>query len=151
MRSGLRFLLGVTTAVALGAGLTAAVPGAASASSSGSAAYARDTWSWGPTASSDHKGWATGKVRTTGSGLRISGELYDAGGACTCSWVKIKWLTDRGKYRTATFKNCSQSTPRSFSVNAGYMLSSEAKVCRGTSTRITGKCSIWEGVWSQGG
>ncbi|WP_157529846.1 hypothetical protein [Microtetraspora niveoalba] len=153
MRSGLRTLMGLTIAVTLGGGLVAAAPLAASASASGSAsrAYAAETWNWGPTASSDYKGWATGKVRTAGSGLRISGELYDAGGARTCSWVKIKWLTDRGKYRTATFKNCSQSTPRAFSVNAGYMLTAQAKVCRGTSTKITGRCSAWEGVWSQGG
>ncbi|MEV0970297.1 hypothetical protein [Microtetraspora glauca] len=148
MRSGLRVLLGLTTTVTLGGGIV--VP-AFTASASASSTYAAETWHWGPTASTDYKGWATGKIRSTSSGLRVSGDLYDAGGARTCSWVKIKWLTDHGRYRTATFKNCSQSTPRAFSVNTGYMLSAEAKVCRGTSTRITGKCSGWEGVWSQGG
>ncbi|WP_214409540.1 hypothetical protein [Sphaerisporangium fuscum] len=143
MRNASRVLLGLATAAVLGLGL----PAAASAST----AKAADKWSWGPTASSDTKGWAGGEIRTTRSGLRISGDLYDAGGARTCSWLKIKWLTDKGKYRTATFKNCDQVTPRSFHVNAGYMISSEAKVCRGTSTRITGKCSHWEGVWAQGG
>ncbi|MEZ0074352.1 hypothetical protein [Planotetraspora sp. GP83] len=60
-------------------------------------------------------------------------------------------LTDQGKYRTATFKNCSQSTPRAFRVNAGYMLFAKVKVCRGTAVKVTGRCSGWEGVWSQGG
>ncbi|WP_189161925.1 hypothetical protein, partial [Sphaerisporangium melleum] len=92
-----------------------------------------------------------GEIRTTASGLRISGRLYDGGGVRTCSWLKIKWLNEQGKYRTATFRNCSQSAPRAFSVNAGHMLSSEAKVCRGTAKRVTGKCSHWEGVWAQGG
>ncbi|MEU9884824.1 hypothetical protein [Sphaerisporangium sp. NPDC051011] len=158
MRSGLRVLLGLTTAAALG---LAALPAAASAASTastgatGSAGAAViapfETWYWGPTRSTDSKGWASGKITSSDSGLRITGNLYDGGGARTCSWLKIKWLSDRGKWHTATFKNCSQSTPRSFRVNAGYMVTSSSKVCRGTSTRITGKCSQWEGVWSQGG
>ncbi|MEV7964740.1 hypothetical protein AB0O34_02005 [Sphaerisporangium sp. NPDC088356] len=150
MHSGLRVLLGLTAAAALGLGLPAAVSASADASTT-SRASAAESWSWGPTASSDFKGWAGGKIRTTSSGLRITGDLYDAGGARTCSWLKIKWLTDKGKYRTATFKNCSGSRTLSFRVNAGYMLSSTAKVCRGTSKKVTGKCSQWEGVWSQGG
>ncbi|RCG32244.1 hypothetical protein DQ384_07015 [Sphaerisporangium album] len=161
MRSGLRVLLGLTAAATLGLALPAAAASAASTASTGSTGSsgsavpagtaAVETWSWGPTASTDFKGWAGGKIRTTGSGLRITGDLYDAGGARTCSWLKIKWLSDRGKWHTATFKNCSQSRTRAFRVNAGHMLTSSAKVCRGTSTRIAGKCSQWEGVWSQGG
>jgi hypothetical protein len=149
MRSGLRVLLGLTTAAALGLGLPATA--SASTASATTRASAAESWSWGPIASTDAKGWAGGKIRATSAGLRITGDLYDAGGASTCSWLKIKWLTDQGKYRTATFKNCSQSRTRSFHVNAGHMLSSTAKVCRGTSTRITGKCSTWDGVWAQGG
>lgn len=155
MRGALRPLLGLTIAAALGLGLPAATASAAVTASGTSAATAgvatAETWHWGPTASTDTKGWARGVIRSTGSGLRISGDLYDAGGARTCSWLKIKWLTDRGRYRVATFKNCSRSSPLSFRVNAGYMLSSQAKVCRGTSVRITGRCSGWDGVWSQGG
>ncbi|GII61947.1 hypothetical protein Skr01_20320 [Sphaerisporangium krabiense] len=158
MRSGLRVLLGLTTAAALGLGLPAAASASASVpasvSTSGAAAgtaTAAERWEWGPTASTDFKGWASGEIRTTRSGLRISGDVYDGGGARTCTWLKIKWLTDRGKWRTATYKNCSQSRTRSFRINAGYMLTSSAKVCRGTSARVTGKCSHWEGVWSQGG
>ncbi|GII87368.1 hypothetical protein Ssi03_53580 [Sphaerisporangium siamense] len=162
MRSGLRVLLGLTTAAALGLGLPAAASASVSAPVSGSVSgsvsasgaavsSAAERWEWGPTASTDFKGWASGEIRTTRSGLRISGDVYDAGGARTCTWLKIKWLTDRGKWRTATYKNCSQSRTRSFRINAGYMLTSSAKVCRGTSTRVTGKCSHWEGVWSQGG
>ncbi len=155
MRGAVRLLLGLTTAATLGIGLPATAASAAATTSGASAASAggaaAETWHWGPTASTDAKGWAGGVIKSTGSGLRISGDLYDAGGAHTCSWLKIKWLTDRGKYRVATFRNCSQSSTLAFRVNAGYMLSSQAKVCRGTSTRITGKCSSWEGVWSQGG
>ncbi|WP_030506114.1 hypothetical protein [Microbispora rosea] len=159
MRSAARVLLPLAAAglsAALAAGLAAA-PAAASVSSASpvasvvSAASVAETWRWGPTASSDTKGWANGYVRSGSSGLRIVGDLYDAGGARTCSWVKIKWLTDRGKYRTATHRNCSQSTPRTFTVNAGYMLLAKAMVCRGGTTRITGKCSPWERVWTQGG
>ncbi|MEV1199622.1 hypothetical protein [Microbispora rosea] len=168
MRSAARVLLPLAAAglsAALAAGLAAA-PAAASVSSASpvvsvasvasvvspaSVASAAETWRWGPTASSDTKGWANGYVRSGSSGLRIVGDLYDAGGARTCSWVKIKWLTDRGKYRTAAYRNCSQSTPRTFTVNAGYMLLAKAMVCRGGTTRITGKCSRWERVWTQGG
>ncbi|KAB8181206.1 hypothetical protein [Microbispora catharanthi] len=159
MRSAARLLLPLATAglsAALAAGLVAApavasASSAASPASAASAASAAETWEWGPTASSDTKGWANGYVRSGSSGLRIVGDLYDAGGARTCSWVKIKWLTDRGKYRTATYRNCSQSTPRTFTVKAGYMLLAKAMVCRGSATRITGKCSRWERVWTQGG
>ncbi|MEV7006198.1 hypothetical protein [Streptosporangium sp. NPDC051022] len=155
MRGAFRLLLGLTTAATLGLGVqgvaTASAAVTASGASATTAAGAAETWHWGPTASTDTKGWAGGVIRTTRSGLRISGDLYDASGARTCSWLKIKWLTDRGKYRVATFRNCSQSSTLAFRVNAGYMLSAEAKVCRGTATRITGRCSDWEGVWSQGG
>ncbi|WP_433240783.1 hypothetical protein ACQPYK_35095 [Streptosporangium sp. CA-135522] len=153
MRGALRFSLGLTTAIVVAVGLpstaTASTATATSAATAGTAAT--ETWHWGPTASSDTKGWAGGTVRTGGSGLRIQGDLYDGGGSRTCSWLKVKWLTDHGRYRTATFKNCSQSRTLAFRVNAGHMLSAQAKVCRGTSARITGKCSQWEGVWSQGG
>ncbi|MEV4294617.1 hypothetical protein [Microbispora rosea] len=153
MRSAARVLLPLAAAglsAALAAGLVAA-PAAASVASVTSPASVAESWKWGPTASSDTKGWANGYVRSGASGLRIVGDLYDAGGSRTCSWVKIKWLTDRGKYRTATYRNCSQSTPRTFAVNAGYMLLAKAMVCRGGTTRITGKCSRWERVWTQGG
>ncbi|MEU9834528.1 hypothetical protein AB0D67_23615 [Streptosporangium sp. NPDC048047] len=146
-----RLLLGLTTAAALGLGLPATAASATTASAAASVARAAETWSWGPTASSDRRGWAGGVVRSSGTGLRIHGDLYDAAGARTCSWLKIKWLSDHGRWHTKTFRNCSQSRVLSFRVNAGYMLTSSAKVCRGTSTRITGRCSGWEGVWSQGG
>ncbi|MGW4641436.1 hypothetical protein ACWEN6_23150 [Sphaerisporangium sp. NPDC004334] len=166
MRSGLHVLLGLTAAATLGLGLCAAPASAtgqriASAQATSAEAGVQGTaearsaaaekWSWGPTTSTDAKGWAKGEIRTTRSGLRITGNLYDAGGARTCSWLKIKWLTGQGGYRTATVKNCSRSAPRAFRVDAGHMLSSLAKVCRGTATRVTGKCSHWEGVWAQGG
>ncbi|WP_371784369.1 hypothetical protein [Streptosporangium subroseum] len=155
MRVDLRFLLGLTAA-ALGLGLAATATASAAVTTSGvsattAAAPVAETWHWGPITSSDRKGRAGGIIRSTGSGLRISGNLYDGAGAHTCSWLKIKWLTDKGKYRTATFKNCSRSKALPFQVNAGYMLSSQARVCRGTSAKITGKCSGWDGVWSQGG
>ncbi|MFB9705459.1 hypothetical protein ACWDTT_05030 [Streptosporangium sandarakinum] len=147
-----RLLLGLTTAAALGLGLPATAASASAATASTvSAARAAETWEWGPTASSDRRGWAGGVVRSSGTGLRIHGDLYDAAGARTCSWLKIKWLSDRGRWHTKTFRNCSQSRILPFRVNAGYMLTASAKVCRGTSTRITGRCSGWEGVWSQGG
>ncbi|GGO04937.1 hypothetical protein GCM10010116_09880 [Microbispora rosea subsp. aerata] len=155
MRSAARLPLplaaaGLSAALAMG---LVAVPAAASASSAplSASSPAAQTWRWGPTASSDNKGWASGYVRSGASGLRIVGDLYDAGGAGTCSWVKVTWLTDRGKHRTATFRNCSQSTPRTFTVKAGYMLLAKARVCRGSATRITGRCSRWERVWTQGG
>ncbi|MFC7385501.1 hypothetical protein [Sphaerisporangium rhizosphaerae] len=176
MRSGLHVLLGLTAGATLGLGLCAAPASAAGqgiASARATSAQATsaqatsaeagvqgtaegrsaaaEKWSWGPTTSTDAKGWAKGEIRTTKSGLRITGNLYDAGGARTCSWLKIKWLTGQGGYRTATVKNCSRSAPRAFRVDAGHMLSSLAKVCRGTATRVTGKCSHWEGVWAQGG
>ncbi|MDP9866583.1 MULTISPECIES: hypothetical protein [Streptosporangium] len=155
MRGALRFSLGLTTAAVVALGLPSAATASTAVTTPGVSAAAgvsaAGTRHWGPTASSDTKGWAGGAVRSTGSGLRISGDLYDGGGARTCSWLKIKWLTDRGRHRTATFKNCSQSRTLAFRVNAGYMLSAQAKVCRGTSTRVTGRCSGWEGVWSQGG
>ncbi|WP_182875354.1 hypothetical protein [Microbispora sp. H10670] len=157
MRSAARLLLPLAAtglSAALSVGLAAAPASAATsatAASTASAVSAAETWKWGPTASSDYKGWASGSVRSTSSGLRVAGDLYDAGGARTCSWVTIKWLTDHGRYRTATFRNCSQSTPRAFRVNAGYMLLAKARVCRGTATRVTGRCSRWERVWTQGG
>lgn len=144
MRRAPRLLLPLAAA-----GLSAALCGGLLAAPA--SASAAETWKWGPVASSDYKGWATGYVRSGSSGLRIVGDLYDGGGAKTCSWVRIKWLTDHGKYRTATYRNCSPSTPRTFTVNAGYMLEAKAMVCRGSATRLTVKCSRWKKVWTQGG
>lgn len=160
MRSAPRLLLTAALSTVLGAGLVATYPSAASAAStastasatsSASAASAASVWRWGPFASSDARGWAIGNVRSGRSGMRISGDLYDRSGARTCTWIKVKWLTDRGRYRTAKFRNCSHSKPRAFRVNTGYILLANAQVCRGTSKRITGKCSRWRQVWAQGG
>ncbi|WP_433418511.1 hypothetical protein ACQP1V_02750 [Microtetraspora malaysiensis] len=97
-------------------------------------------------------------VQVSGSGAltaeRTAGQqrlAYDARGTRECSWLKLRGLSDRLKYRTVTYRNCSSSRPRAFSVNFGYALKAQAKVWRGSSTRITGKCSPWASVWRQGG
>ncbi|GAA0417796.1 hypothetical protein Acor_20300 [Acrocarpospora corrugata] len=116
-----------------------------------SPANAADTWHWGPVSSSDGKAKATsGKIATRPGGLRITGKLYDGSSSGACSWIRFKYLTDQGKTVYKSYKNCSAGY-RKFTMNTGYVLSVEARVCRGTSVKITSKCSAYEGVWAQGG
>jgi hypothetical protein len=116
-----------------------------------SPANASDTWHWGPTYSSDGKAKVTsGKIVTRPGGLRVTGRLYDGSGSGACSWVRFRYLTDKGKKVYKSYKNCSAGY-RKITMNTGYVLSIEAKVCRGTAVKITGKCSAYEGVWAQGG
>ncbi|MFF4776014.1 hypothetical protein ACFY05_24470 [Microtetraspora fusca] len=146
MRGRICVVLGLAAVAGLGVG----VPSASASAVPPTAASAAAAQGWSAR-SSDGKGWASGNSSFSESaGLRVTGSLYDARGTRACSWVKVRSLSDKLKYRTVTFRNCS-STPRAFSVRAGYVLKTEAKVCRGTSTRITGKCSGWRLVWRQGG
>ncbi|MEU6407336.1 hypothetical protein [Microbispora sp. NPDC046933] len=148
MRSGTRLVLGLAVLVGLGAALPSAASASAVPTTAVSTAVAQ---TWGSYGSSDWKAWAWGRSSLSSSGLRVTGYLYDSPRTRACSWVKVRSLSDRLTYRTVTFKNCSSSAPRTFRVNAGYALKSEAKLCRGTSTRITGKCSGWRLIWRQGG
>ncbi|MFI6323975.1 hypothetical protein ACIBG8_41075 [Nonomuraea sp. NPDC050556] len=110
-----------------------------------------ETWSWGSVYSADRAGKAKGKVVLDRPGFVVSGKLYDFPGKAGCSWLKFRWVKDGGGHGKKTYRNCSGTKPLAFSFDPGRMLSIEAMVCRGTSVKITGKCSIWEGVWAQGG
>lgn len=110
-----------------------------------------ETWSWGSIYSADRAGKAKGKVVLDRPGFVVSGKLYDFPGRSGCSWLTFRWTKESGGQGKKTFHTCSGTKPKTFSFPTGYMLSIEGKVCRGTSKKITGKCSIWEGVWSQGG
>ncbi|WP_067136235.1 hypothetical protein [Microtetraspora malaysiensis] len=144
-------VLGLAVVIGVGTALPSAASATVAPASATSVASASSPQPWGPYRSSGRKAWAAGKASFTGSGLRVYGYLYDARGTRECSWLKLRGLSDRLKYRTVTYRNCSSSRPRAFSVNFGYALKAQAKVCRGTSTRITGKCSPWASVWRQGG
>ncbi|NUO97812.1 MAG: hypothetical protein HOV96_01835 [Nonomuraea sp.] len=125
------------------ASVSIAVPAAASANP--------ETWSWGSIYSADRAGKAKGKVLLDRPGFVVSGKLYDFPGRTGCSWLQFRWVKDGGGKGHKTYRNCSGTKPLAFSLKTGYMLSIEGKVCRGTARKITGKCSVWEGVWSQGG
>ncbi|NUS03051.1 MAG: hypothetical protein HOV97_10845 [Nonomuraea sp.] len=125
------------------ASVSIAVPAAASTNP--------ETWSWGSIYSADRAGKAKGKVLLDRPGFVVSGSLYDFPGRSGCSWLQFRWVKDDGGKGRKTYRNCSGTKPLTFSLKTGYMLSIEGKVCRGTSRKITGKCSVWEGVWSQGG
>ncbi|MFI6536313.1 hypothetical protein ACIBHY_27960 [Nonomuraea sp. NPDC050547] len=110
-----------------------------------------ETWSWGSIYSADRAGKAKGKVVLDRPGFTVSGKLYDFPGKKGCSWLKFRWTKESGGQGKKTYRNCSGTKPLAFSLSTGYMLSIEGKVCRGTATKITGKCSGWDGVWAQGG
>lgn len=143
-------LLGLTAVAVLGLAAPLAVPASAAAAtvSAGTAATA-GTWRWGPVKATDRQGWAQGTIVATGSGLRIKGVLYDAGGKA-CSWLGFRYLSDKGKWKERAYRYC-KTGGGSFSFHAGHFLIAKAKVCRGTVTRATGKCSSWKTIWSQGG
>ncbi|GAA3565002.1 hypothetical protein GCM10022419_052090 [Nonomuraea rosea] len=124
-----------------------AVPAAASTG----AAANPEIWSWGSIYSADRAGKAKGRVVLDRPGFVVSGKLYDFPGRKGCSWLAFRWVKASGGKGYKTYHSCSGTKPLSFALKTGYMLSIEGKVCRGTAGKVTGKCSGWEGVWSQGG
>ncbi|GIH24867.1 hypothetical protein Aph01nite_31770 [Acrocarpospora phusangensis] len=129
----------------------AGVAAAALAGVLASPANAADTWHWGPAYSADGKAKVTsGKIVTRPGGLRVTGRLHDGSSSGACSWVRFRYLTDQGKTMHKSYKTCTAGY-RKITLNTGHVLSIEAKVCRGTAAKITGKCSAYEGVWAQGG
>ncbi len=105
-------------------------------------------WHWGPVSATNAAGRAHGLVTLDGSVFTVSGRLTDTGKGC--SWLAFRWTTDVGAHRSKTIKNCSNRALK-FAFKPGTMLSMEGRVCRGTSTKPTGRCSGWDGVWAQGG
>ncbi|MEU1387384.1 MULTISPECIES: hypothetical protein [unclassified Nonomuraea] len=138
----------IVRALAVGAAMliasaSIAVPAGASANP--------EIWSWGSIYSADRAGKAKGKVLLDRPGFVVSGRLYDFPGRTGCSWLQLRWVKDGGGAGHKTYRNCSGTKPLEFSLETGYMLSIEGRVCRGTARKITGNCSVWEGVWAQGG
>ncbi|MEV1241607.1 hypothetical protein ACIBO2_15205 [Nonomuraea sp. NPDC050022] len=123
----------------------------ASIAAPAAAAANPEIWNWGSIYSSDKAGKAKGKVVLDRPGFVVNGKLYDFPGRSGCSWLKFRWVKDDGGRGAKTFRNCSGTKPLQFSFPTGYMLSIEGRVCRGTAVKVTGKCSGWDGVWSQGG
>jgi hypothetical protein len=119
------------------------------------AAYAQspgDTWNWGTIFSTDHRAKASGKVKEIEGGqIDLTGKFYDVPGHAGCSWIRFR-LTDitTSHHVYRTFHNCSNA-PKKLSLHGLEGFSVEAKVCRGTSHKITGRCSAYEGVWAPGG
>lgn len=110
-----------------------------------------DTWHWGPVAATDGKAKInSGKIVTRSGGLRVTGRLYDNSSSGPCSWVRFRYLKADGKTVVKSYKNCVGGY-RKIVLDTPTVLSIEAKVCRGNSVKITGKCSAYEGVWAQGG
>lgn len=134
-------LLGLTAVAVLGLAAPLAVPAPAAASAG--------TWRWGPVKTTDRQGWAQGTIVATGSGLRIKGVLYDTGGRA-CSWLGFRYLSAKGKWKERAYRYC-KTGGGAFAFTGGHFLIAKAKVCRGTVTRATGKCSSWKTIWSQGG
>lgn len=129
----------LVTGAVLAALLVAASPAAA------------DTWHWGPVKSADGKGRVTnGKIVSTATGLKITARLHDATAGGSCSWVRFRYLTDNGKTVYKSYKTCKAGWS-AVTLKTGHVLSVEARVCRGTATAVTGRCSAYEGVWAQGG
>ncbi|WP_219465934.1 hypothetical protein [Nonomuraea rhizosphaerae] len=123
----------------------------ASLAAPAAAAANPEIWKWGSIYSTDRAGKAKGKVVLDRPGFVVSGKLYDLPGRSGCSWLRFRWVKEDGRRGAKTYHNCSGTKPRSFALSTGYMLSIEGMVCRGTSSKITGKCSGWDGVWAQGG
>ncbi|MER5622106.1 hypothetical protein ABT061_13795 [Streptosporangium sp. NPDC002544] len=141
MRTGLRVLLGLTTAAALALGGSA--PALASTA-------APTVWKWGPLHSTDGLAAAWGKVAVGQSGLVVYGTLEDTRGS-GCAWAQIRYLSARnGRWHTASYYNCVPG-PGTFRKNVGGVLQIKARTCRGTSARPTGRCSRWKTVYTQGG
>jgi hypothetical protein len=138
-------------AVALIASASFAAPASASTPASVTASANPETWSWGPIYSADRAGKAKGKVVLDRPGFVVNGSLYDFPGRKGCSWLTFRWVKESGGKGHKTYRNCSGTKPLTFSLKTGYMLSIEGKVCRGTAKKATGRCSEWDGVWSQGG
>ncbi|MEQ4719054.1 hypothetical protein [Nonomuraea sp. B19D2] len=132
-----------TVAVAAAVLVASATPALASANP--------EVWNWGSIYSADRAGKAKGKVVHDRPGFVVSGKLYDFPGRTGCSWLKFRWVKEEGGKGYKTYHTCSGTKPLEFSFEAGYILSIEGKVCRGTAKTVTGKCSTWEGVWAQGG
>ncbi|MEU7894488.1 hypothetical protein AB0B45_16720 [Nonomuraea sp. NPDC049152] len=107
-------------------------------------------WKWGPVYSTDGHAEAKGAVAVGQSGFVVSGRLVDTRGA-GCSWVQIKAMSsENGRWRTARFANCVPGSG-SFRKGVGGVLQVRVRVCRGTATRETGRCSRWKTVYTQGG
>jgi hypothetical protein len=124
--------------------LLAPTPASASASAD------PDTWKWGAIHSTDGLATARGKVTVGQSGLVVYGKLDDSYGK-GCSWALIRRQSAaNGRWRTHGFYNCVPGTG-SFRKDVGGVLQIRAQVCRGTSTRPTGKCSRWRTIYTQGG
>ncbi|MEV4107024.1 hypothetical protein [Nonomuraea sp. NPDC049695] len=130
---------------------TVAVAAAVLMASASPALANPEVWNWGSIYSADRAGKAKGKVMHDRPGFVVNGKLYDFPGRKGCSWLTFRWVKEKGGKGYKTYHNCSGTKPLEFSFPTGYMLSIEGKVCRGTSTKATGKCSTWEGVWAQGG
>lgn len=116
-----------------------------------SPALAADTWHWGSIRSADHAGRAAGTVVTDGSGYRIKGRLYDLPHRAGCSWLTFRWRKLDGHTGYRTFHTCVDSKPLAFSFTVGPMHGIEGRLCRGTAKKATGRCSLYEGVWAEGG
>ncbi|MBB2915040.1 hypothetical protein FHS43_006355 [Streptosporangium becharense] len=136
MRTGIRALLGLTTAAALVLG----------GSTTASAASDPGTWKWGSIYSADHKAYAKGKVVALQSGFEVSGTLNDSAGA-GCGWVQLSY---RDRFSTewsgANLLNCF-NRPTTFRTSVGGIDLIRARVCEGTYQRPTA-CSNWRVVFS---
>ncbi|MGW4473383.1 hypothetical protein ACWENQ_27295 [Nonomuraea sp. NPDC004354] len=134
----MRTLLGLIAAAVVA--VSGAVPAAADPT----------VWRWGPVRSTDGHAEAAGKVAAGQSGLVVSGMLADTRGA-GCSWVQIKGMSsENGRWRTASAGACVPGT-KGFRRDVGGVLHIRVRVCRGTATGPTGRCSRWRTVYTQGG
>ncbi|MFF3669543.1 hypothetical protein [Microtetraspora malaysiensis] len=104
MRSSI-VVLGLAAVIGVGTALPSAASATVAPASATSVASASSPQPWGPYRTSGRKAWAAGKASFTGSGLRVYGYLYDARGTRECSWLKLRGLSDRLKYRTVTYRN----------------------------------------------
>ncbi|MFI6597938.1 hypothetical protein ACIBHX_16895 [Nonomuraea sp. NPDC050536] len=140
----------ILRSIAIGAALLVASASIAAPAMAAASANP-ETWHWGSIYSADKAGKAKGMIVLDRPGFQINGKLYDFPGHAGCSWLKFRWTKESGGKGYKTFHTCDETKPLKFSFPTGYMLQIEGKLCRGTSKKITGRCSIWEGVWAQGG
>ncbi|MFE3450505.1 hypothetical protein ACFXJ8_16380 [Nonomuraea sp. NPDC059194] len=131
-------LLGVTAAAAIV--LAGAAPAVADPT----------VWKWGPVHSTDGHAQARGAVAVGQSGFVVYGKLADTRGS-GCSWVQIRAMSsENGRWRSARFANCVPGTA-GFRKSIGGVLQIKLRVCRGSDTRATGRCSRWKTIYTQGG